>query len=177
MEGAIVHTSILGPLTRALRPTRLAWVIAMAVVSVLAMLTAGAFTSPASAACPSQSYVGMWKSNSSGDLQHGAGNSITTLAPGGTVQITRGDVVQGFRFVALGGGVRPGTSAVYRLTGTPQVTWTTNPARSNGVIHHDDELRRVDFVGGAFASITVEFNDKCDGSLRRVFLGDLRVIP
>ena len=172
-----MHTSILGPLTRALRPTRLAWVIAMAVVAVLALLTGGAFTSPASAACPSQSYVGMWKSNSSGDLLHGAGNSITTLAPGGTVQITRGEVVQGFRFVALGGVVKPGTTAVYRLTGIPQVTWTTNPARSNGVIHHDDELRRVDFVGGASASITVEFTDKCDGSIRTVFLGTLRVIP
>jgi hypothetical protein len=172
-----VHTSILSPLTRALRPTRLAWVIVMAVVAVLATLTSGAFTSPASAACPDQSYVGMWKSNSSGDLLHGAGNSITTLAPGGIVQITRGEVVQGYRYVALGGVVKPGTTATYRLTGIPQVTWTTNPARSNGVIHHDDELRRVDFVGGASASITVEFTDKCDGSIRTVFLGSLRVIP
>ncbi len=164
-------------LVRALRPTRLPWIIAIAMIATMALLTGGAVTAPASADCPAPSYVGMWKSNSSGDLRHGPGNSITTLAPGGTVQITRGDVIQGFSYVALGGDVKPGTRAVYRLTGSPQGTWTTKPARSNGVIHHDDELRRVDFVGGAFANISVEFTDECSGSLRKVFLGTLSVIP
>ncbi|MGW4796441.1 hypothetical protein ACWEPC_28870 [Nonomuraea sp. NPDC004297] len=74
--------------------------------------------------------------------------------------------------------MKPGTGAVYELTDVSTTTWTTKAARSNGVIHHEDEIRLfgTSILGGALdVSVTVEFTDECSNTPRSVYLGRLKV--
>ncbi|MFI9550094.1 hypothetical protein [Nonomuraea endophytica] len=161
-----------------MRPTRLRWTAALALITTTALLTGGAVSSPALADCPAPSYVGMWKSNDFGGLRHGPGHSLTTLAPGGEIFISAFDLATDFANIALGGDVEPGTNAVYQLTGTSSTSWTTKVARRNGVIHHDDEIRLFGtsvLAGGLNVGVTVDFTDECSDTRRTVFLGTLKV--
>lgn len=151
----------------------------LVLVSLFAMtLTPGTASAGGSgtADCPTPSWIRVIHSNSTGSATN-PGNQVNSYEPGRTLTINFFD--WSWRYVAHTGDVMPGSNAYFEyIDQSGRRVWdhTTYPARSNGVIHHEPEVRQVPFGPGAYLTVYGTYTDECAKDRRTVFLGYLSVV-
>jgi hypothetical protein len=149
--------------------------VAIAIAALLVTPAVAQAEGASVADCPAPSWIKSVQSDVSGVVNHG--NEANSQNPGGTILINISDPAH--RYVSHLGDVRPGSRATFEYfdqNGLLLASHTTQPARGNGVIHQEPEVRAVNFGPGTHLTVYGTFTDECGSGVITMFLGYLDVV-
>jgi hypothetical protein len=149
--------------------------VAMAMAALLAAPAVAQAEGSSVPDCPAPSWIKSVQSDANGVVNHG--NEANSQNPGGTIVIHISDPAH--RYVSHLGDVQPGSRATFEYfdqNGLSLASHTTQPARSNGVIHQEPEVRQVNFGPGTHLTVYGTFTDECGRGDVTMFLGYLDVV-
>jgi len=167
-------------MSRSLSPIR-RWLGAAFATAAVAAVAVVANPGPAYADCPAPSWVGVIKTYHNGDYVPTGGMLNSNLPPiGSQLLYWQIDLLNTTDWFAVNGDVKPGTIVVVQFRNKfnqSQLIYqhSTEGARSNGVIHHENEVEPISRIFNGTLNVVAyaAWRDECDGQERVRYIGEI----